>query len=136
MKTRPAARECRSQLYRPASPASHDHVQGFYVNLDYHGNKYTDSLGNGVASIYDQPSWTAAWVQLLTIILQNVPSAQGKLFIDLVNEPDGCALFPQLCVQRLMQWAGSSRIVEHDAKLWCFARLRQVNIVMLCVTDV
>ncbi|KAK9795953.1 hypothetical protein WJX73_004029 [Symbiochloris irregularis] len=36
-------------------------AQGFYVNLDYHGNKYTDSLGN----------------------------AQGKLFIDLVNEPDG-----------------------------------------------
>ena len=64
-------------------------VQGFYVNLDYHGNEYTDSLGNGVGSIYDQPGWTQAWVQLLTIVLQNVPAAQGKLMIDLVNEPDG-----------------------------------------------
>lgn len=74
--------------YGTSSVLSAD-AQGFYVNLDYHGNSYTDLLGNGVGSIYDQPGWTLAWVQLLEIILKNVPAAQGRLFIDLINEPDG-----------------------------------------------
>ena len=62
-----------------------------YVNLDFHGNSYIDEISNGDGSIYNQPLWTNAWVQLVTIILQNIPAAQGKLLIDLVNEPDGCA---------------------------------------------
>ena len=65
-------------------------MQGFYVNVDYHSNSYTNTLAHGDGSIYDQPTWTATWVQLITTILQAVPQAEGKLLIDLVNEPDGC----------------------------------------------
>ena len=68
------------------------------MNVDYHSSKYTDELANGDGSIYNQETWTATWVQLLTTILQNVPAAQGKLLIDLVNEPDRSA---QSCAAEL-----------------------------------
>lgn len=67
-------------------------LQGFYVNVDYHSNKHTDEIAHGDGSIYNQEAWTATWVQLIETILRNTPSAQGKLLLDLINEPDGCVL--------------------------------------------
>ena len=58
--------------------------------LDFHSNRYGDSLGAGNESLYDQPSWIASWVQLVQSVLKNTPAAAGKLLIDLINEPDGC----------------------------------------------
>lgn len=63
--------------------------QGFYVNVDYHSNLFTDEVAHGDGSIYNQDTWISTWVQLLEAILQSVPAAAGRLLIDLVNEPDG-----------------------------------------------
>ena len=66
-------------------------VQGFYVMLDFHSNRYGNSLASGNESLYDQASWIQSWVALVKSVLTNTPAASGKLLIDLINEPDGCA---------------------------------------------
>ena len=66
-------------------------MQGFYVNIDYHSNNYTNQIAGGDGSIFDKPTWTQTWVYLLETIVKSVPQAQGKLLVDLINEPDGCA---------------------------------------------
>ena len=68
------------------------HVQGFYVMLDFHSNRYGNSLASGNESLYDQASWIQSWVALVKSVLANTPAANGKLLIDLINEPDGCAV--------------------------------------------
>ena len=75
-------------------------LQGFYVNIDYHSNNYTNQIAGGDGSIFDKTTWTQTWVYLLETIVKTVPQAQGKLLIDLINEPDGyaCVLtWQQLC---------------------------------------
>ena len=64
-------------------------MQGFYVNVDYHSNNYTNDVANGDGSIFDKPTWTQTWTYLLETIVKSVPQAQGRLLIDLINEPDG-----------------------------------------------
>ena len=72
-------------------------MQGFYVNIDYHSNNYTNQIAGGDGSIFDKPTWTQTWVYLLETIVKSVPQAQGKLLVDLINEPDGCAPTCSLC---------------------------------------
>ena len=50
---------------------------------------YGDALAEGNESLYKQASWVASWVALVQSVLNNTPSAAGKLLIDLINEPDG-----------------------------------------------
>ena len=71
-------------------------MQGFYVNIDYHSNNYTNQIAGGDGSIFDKQTWTQTWVYLQETIVNSVPQAQGKLLIDLINEPDGCACTPCL----------------------------------------
>ena len=59
--------------------------------LDFHSNRYGNSLASGNESLYDQASWIQSWVALVKSVLTNTPAANGKLLIDLINEPDGCA---------------------------------------------
>ena len=66
-------------------------LQGFYVNVDYHSNNYTNDVANGDGAIFDKPTWMQTWTYLLETIVKSVPQAQGRLLIDLINEPDGCA---------------------------------------------
>ena len=58
--------------------------------MDYHSNNYTNDVANGDGSIFDKPTWTQTWTYLLETIVKSVPQAQGRLLIDLINEPDGC----------------------------------------------
>eukprot|EP00884_Botryococcus_braunii_P018123 jgi/Botrbrau1/4995/Bobra.0396s0021.1 len=60
--------------------------QGFYISLDYHSNKWG---GSGDQSVFNRRQWVANWVALLKNILALAPEAQGRLLIDLMNEPDG-----------------------------------------------
>lgn len=46
-------------------------------------------MAEGNESLYKQASWVASWVALVQSVLNNTPSAAGKLLIDLINEPDG-----------------------------------------------
>lgn len=41
--------------------------------------------------MYNKEQWIANWVTLLRNILTLAPEAQGRLLIDLMNEPDGYA---------------------------------------------
>ena len=58
--------------------------QGFYVVADY------QTLNGGPAdNVADKESFMTQWVALVTKILQDAPEVQGKLLLDLINEPDG-----------------------------------------------
>ena len=91
-------------------------LQGFYVNIDYHSNNYTNQIAGGDGSIFDKPTWTQTWVYLLETIVKSVPQAQGKLLIDLINEPDGCApLCSQTCTALGQCTCEMERHIQVDA---------------------
>ena len=59
--------------------------QGFYVVADY------QTLNGGPAdNVADKETFVARWAALVTKILRDAPEAQGKLLLDLINEPDRC----------------------------------------------
>lgn len=62
-------------------------VPGFYINVDFHSNKWG---GIGDQSVFNKAQWIANWAALLRNILTQAPEAKGRLLIDLMNEPDGC----------------------------------------------
>ena len=64
--------------------------QGFYVVVDYQTMK-----GGPEDNIFDKESWMSQWVDLVTQLVQYAPETHGRLLLDLINEPDGCA-FPLL----------------------------------------
>ncbi|KAK9807769.1 hypothetical protein WJX72_008737 [[Myrmecia] bisecta] len=59
--------------------------QGFYINVCYHS--YGFSLG-GDTSIATPSSWVSNWVTLLKAIKAYGPATNGRLILDIVNEPD------------------------------------------------
>jgi aryl-phospho-beta-D-glucosidase BglC (GH1 family) len=56
--------------------------QGYYVQLDFHGNKYGDQ------AFYDTAYFIDNWKKLLTQVLK-LKGAKGRIMIDPANEPDG-----------------------------------------------
>jgi aryl-phospho-beta-D-glucosidase BglC (GH1 family) len=62
---------------------------GFYINVDFHSNKWG---GVGDQSVFNKAQWIANWAALLRNILTQAPEANGRLLIDLMNEPDGCEI--------------------------------------------
>jgi hypothetical protein len=62
--------------------------QGFYVVVDYQTMK-----GGPEDNIFDKESWMSQWVDLVTQLVRYAPETHGRLLLDLINEPDGCA-FP------------------------------------------
>ncbi len=60
--------------------------QGFYVVVDYQS-----MAGGPTDNVLDKDSFEASWLALVTKLLAAAPEAHGKLLLDLINEPDGCA---------------------------------------------
>ncbi|CAL8465539.1 g5075 [Coccomyxa elongata] len=56
--------------------------QGFYVNIDYHTSDPDDR-------IHDFYTFVSNWTTLVTRVLTEIPEAQGRIVLDLINEPDG-----------------------------------------------
>lgn len=42
-------------------------------------------------SIYDKGAFVANWVNLVKNVVADAPETNGKLLVDFINEPDGCA---------------------------------------------
>jgi hypothetical protein len=53
--------------------------------LDFH------SFQGGDVIVQSVPDFVAAWAGLVTDVLALVPEARGRLLLDIMNEPDGCA---------------------------------------------
>ena len=64
------------------------HLQGFYVNLDFHSNGFQDAGVSSNQSFANQTAWIANWKGLLTDLVKT-PANKGKILVDLINEPDG-----------------------------------------------
>ncbi len=58
---------------------------------------YQNMKGGPEDNILDKEAWMAQWVDLVTQLVQYAPETHGRLLLDLINEPDGCActsIFP------------------------------------------
>ena len=73
--------------------------QGLYVNIDFHSYGL-EPIGQSAAALgasgadflpYTPVEFFSAWTNLVSLILDNIPAARGKLLLDLLNEPDGYA---------------------------------------------
>lgn len=60
-----------------------------YVMLDYHPGI---DIPNAERDVLDVKEFVAGWKDVLSAVLEAVPSARGRLLVDLFNEPDGFAL--------------------------------------------
>ena len=60
--------------------------QGFYVVVDYQ-----TMAGGPSDNVLDKDAFETQWVALVSKLLQVAPEAHGKILLDLINEPDGCA---------------------------------------------
>ena len=61
--------------------------ENFYVNLDFHSFGADEGF---LVEPADVQPLVDAWADLLANILAAVPGIQGRLMLDLLNEPDGC----------------------------------------------
>ena len=61
--------------------------ENFYVNLDFHSFGADEGF---LVEPADVEPLVNAWADLVANILAAVPEIQGRLMLDLLNEPDGC----------------------------------------------
>ena len=55
---------------------------------------YQTLNGGPADNVADKATFVTQWVALVTKIMQDAPEVQGKLLLDLINEPDRCGGLP------------------------------------------